>query len=129
MSLPRGRRAEAGPGEDEGTVPGNCRLGALPHPSRGSLPQGPPPEYPGHAYFGPGKGNIWILLLRLKLITAGWAPEQREALEHYNGWEEGRYWDESLREACTRFQLAQGLRGMGANGYPDADTWQMLWNG
>ncbi|MEW2581048.1 hypothetical protein [Streptomyces syringium] len=98
-----------------------------PHPSRGDLPPEATPEYPGHVYFGPGQENIWILLLRLKLITTGWAPEQRAALEQYDGWEKARVWDDTLRTAFTRFQLSLGWRGANAHGYPDAQTWHMLW--
>ncbi|WP_414167547.1 hypothetical protein ACMATS_08715 [Streptoverticillium reticulum] len=101
--------------------------GPRPHPSRGDLPTGPAPEYPGREHFGPGRANIWILLLRLKLITTGWAPEQRKSLEQYAGWEAARQWDDALRAACTRFQLGQGRRGDRADGYPDAETWRTLW--
>ncbi len=109
---------------------GGHRAKPLPHPSRGALPAAQTPEYPGRLYFSPGRANIWILLLRLKLITTGWAtPEQREALDGHGGWEDARQWDDALRTACTRFQLSQGRRGGRADGYPDAETWQALWAG
>ncbi|WP_372412174.1 hypothetical protein [Streptomyces luteireticuli] len=69
------------------------------------------------------------MLLRLKLITTGWAPEQREALEQEDGWEVAREWDDELRAVCTRFQLAHGRRGERASGFPDAEMWHTLWAG
>ncbi|MFE6692265.1 hypothetical protein ACFVFQ_38230 [Streptomyces sp. NPDC057743] len=66
-------------------------------------------------------------MLRLRLIITGWAQDQRAALEAGEGLHAGRQWDERLRAACTRFQLAQGWRGAEANGYPTDATWRLLW--
>ncbi|WP_143179818.1 hypothetical protein [Streptomyces yunnanensis] len=86
------------------------------------------PEFPGPQYFGPGQANIWILLLRLRLIAHGWIEEdQITDLQADPGLWHARVWDEDLRYACTRAQLARGCRGTAADGYPTEDTWNQLW--
>lgn len=97
------------------------------HPSRGLLSPLAVPDYPGRRHFGPGRANVWVLLLRLRLTTKGWAEEQRESLARDKGLHSARAWDDGLRAACTRFQLAHGRRGELADGYPDDETWRLLW--
>ncbi|GAU71274.1 membrane protein CrgA [Streptomyces sp. NBRC 110611] len=92
------------------------------HPSTTS-----PPAFPGLEHFGPGHANVWVLMLRLRLISEGWADDQRAALRSDPGLWAARAWDEDLRLACARFQLAQGCRGASADGYPDQLTWDLLW--
>ncbi|WP_172388123.1 hypothetical protein [Streptomyces sp. MNP-20] len=87
-----------------------------------------PLGFPGSAVFTPGQANAWILLLRLRLITRGYAEDQRPALQHDPGLREASAWDDRLRTACTRFQLAQGWRGAAADGFPTAQTWRLLWS-
>lgn len=99
------------------------------HPSTGTLTHLPPtPQFPGDHYFGEGQDNTWVLMLRLRLIIRGYADDQRAALEQAdNNLTQARLWDDQVRTACTRFQLAQGWRGARANGYPTKETWQQLW--
>lgn len=99
----------------------------LRHPSKGNLACTYPPEYPGPDAFGPGRSNISILLLRLRIISRGYAEEQRAHLETDEGLVRSQAWDEQLRAACTRFQLAMGWRGTRASGYPCEETWRKLW--
>ncbi|UNM13103.1 hypothetical protein J4032_18670 [Streptomyces formicae] len=102
---------------------------ATAHPSTGTLTHLPPtPQFPGEHYFGEGQDNTWVLMLRLRLIIRGYADDQRATLEQAdNNLTQARLWDDRLRTACTRFQLAQGWRGARANGYPTEETWQQLW--
>ncbi|MFF4410648.1 peptidoglycan-binding protein [Streptomyces sp. NPDC001404] len=85
------------------------------------------PGFPGPDSFGPGKTNAWILLLRLRLIRHGYADDQRAFLNRDTTLRAARSWSEELRAACTRFQIAHGLRGADADGYPTEDTWKRLW--
>ncbi len=71
--------------------------------------------------------NISVLLLRLRLIHIGWAQDQRELLEQGMRLQAACTWDDRLRGACTRFQLAHGRRGRRASGIPDEETWLLLW--
>ncbi|WP_146051257.1 peptidoglycan-binding protein [Streptomyces noursei] len=87
----------------------------------------PSPAYPGVESFGPGRSNTWIFLLRLRLIADGWAEDQRAAIGTLS-LQSLRTWDEQLRAACVRFQLAQGWRGTAADGLPTRETWRRLWN-
>ncbi|RLU80127.1 hypothetical protein CTZ27_35325 [Streptomyces griseocarneus] len=85
------------------------------------------PDFPGPDSFGPGKTNAWIFLLRLRLVCHGYADDQRASLNHDTTLRAARTWNDDLRAACTRFQLAHGLRGADADGYPREDTWKKLW--
>ncbi len=101
------------------------------HPSinLSALPAGHVPSFPGREYFGPGKANSWILLLRLRLIIGGWAEEsQRLMLQWDPGLKAASTWDDAVRQAYTRFQLAQGRRGTAADGYPTKEAWPLLWS-
>ncbi|MFE6692335.1 peptidoglycan-binding protein [Streptomyces sp. NPDC057743] len=111
---------------------GGSPAAELPHdpPCDGSSRSFPPPlvpPFPGPEVFGPGLANSWILMLRLRLIVTGWAQDQHAALEADEGLRAALQWDEPLRVACARFQLAQGCRGAAASGYPTDETWRMLW--
>ncbi|MFD9631068.1 peptidoglycan-binding protein [Streptomyces violascens] len=97
------------------------------HPSRGNLTPLTPPKFPGRDEFGPGRANIWILMLRLRLISQGWAEGQRLALEEDHDLESARIWDDTLRTSCTQFQVAHGYRGAQADGYPSEGMWNLLW--
>lgn len=96
------------------------------HPSGDHLDPSSVPGFPGGEYFGPGQANVWVLMLRLRLITHGGANDQRALLDDDPALEAARTWDDNLRYACTCFQLAIGLRGAAADGYPTPETWTRL---
>ncbi len=85
------------------------------------------PDFPGHAVFGQGKSNGWILLLRLRLVIKGWADEQKSFLDHDYDWQATRQWDNQLHAAVVRIQLAQGLPERQADGIPTLELWRQLW--
>ncbi|MFK0136736.1 hypothetical protein [Streptomyces sp. S816] len=85
------------------------------------------PQFPGRRVFGPGHANSWILMVRLRLIDLGYAKKEAIELEKDPGLTNAKIWDDQLRVSYTRFQLALGLRGARADGYPGHDTWWHLW--
>lgn len=99
----------------------------LRHPSLGGLPRTPRPAYPGPQAFGPGRSNIAILLLRLKLTSAGYVEDLRTSPRNDSRILRLKVWDDSLRTACEEFQRAQGWHSDRANGYPCEETWRRLW--
>lgn len=96
------------------------------HPSNGNVEPSSVPEFPGAEYFGPGQANVWVLMLRLRLITHGGADDQRALLDDDPALDAARTWDDGLRYACTRYQLALGWRGAAADGHPTPETWSRL---
>lgn len=100
---------------------------AAAHPSTGFSLRTPSPGFPGKVLFRPGLSNVWILLLRLRLITHGYGEGQREALLKDPDFSVACAWNDELRAACMTFQLAQGWRGADAAGYPTEETWRRLW--
>ncbi|MEV0322985.1 peptidoglycan-binding protein [Streptomyces sp. NPDC050658] len=96
------------------------------HPSGENIDPSSVPEFPGDEYFGPGQANVWVLMLRLRLITHGGADDQRALLDDDPALDAARTWDEGLRYACTRYQLSLGWRGTAADGYPTLETWTRL---
>lgn len=98
------------------------------HPSSGDIDSNSVPEFPGSEHFGPGQANVWVLMLRLRLITHGGADDQRALLDDDPALDAARTWDDDLRYACTRYQLALGWRGAAADGYPTMETWNRLFS-
>ncbi|MEU7183685.1 MULTISPECIES: peptidoglycan-binding protein [Streptomyces] len=106
-------------------------------PSTGNIPRGAGnisvsspaiPGFPRFELFRPDLVNSWILMLRLRLIVTGWAADQRTVLLSDPTLRAASTWDEDLRQACARFQIAQGWHGTAASGYPDEETWRRLWS-
>lgn len=97
-------------------------------PAQSKTSGSPYPDYPGQSSFGPDCCNTWILMLRLRLISAGWAEDQRAVLGLDPDLRVFRAWDDELRAACERFQLAQGWCGTAAEGFPTEETWRRLWS-
>lgn len=95
------------------------------HQPSGALP--PTPPFPGRIVFGPGCANVWVLMVRLRLIAHGYADDQRCQLEDDTDLANARVWDDRLRRSFTEFQLDLGLRGREADGYPAEATWLRLW--
>lgn len=96
-----------------------------------------PPGFPGRDIFGDDHANVWILMVRLRLVAHGYLTAQRTArygrlpdktAEWHDYVDEARCWDEHIRHACTCFQLDHGLRGAQADGIPTEKTWELLWS-
>lgn len=109
--------------QDTEPSPATTSTRLLPHPSSSY-----PPPFPGENFFGPGRSNIWVLLLRLRLIIHNYAEDQRSDLEYDPALRAARLWDDRLRASCTQFQLDQGWRGEHATGMPTQETWARLWH-
>lgn len=107
--------------------PVRTSLAAGRHISGTQVETEPVPEFPGEGYFGPGTSNVWVLILRLRLVARGYAEEYKARLANDPGLRASSVWDEDLRICCTLFQLEQGMRGSEATGYPTERTWQLLW--
>ncbi|MFK0297520.1 hypothetical protein ACIQU6_44715 [Streptomyces sp. NPDC090442] len=100
----------------------------LMHPAAAPPPDLPVmPAYPGPRAFGLGRKNMWILLLRLRLLDHGFAEGFTTPVMLEEMCDDCR-WDDRIRASCTTFQLAQGWRGKAASGYPCELTWRLLWN-
>ena len=79
--------------------------------------------YPGQKAFRIGKSDPAVLDLDKALIKKGYAKHHDG-----NGYQASKTFTEATRLNVRDFQLAQGWRGSGADGYPGPQTWDRLVN-